>query len=50
MRVGVTDYESFSAVLCKRLATSRFVVDESFHANGYKRLGVVVMMAVEMCV
>jgi hypothetical protein len=37
-------------VLWERLATIRFVMDESFHADGYKRVGVVVMMTVEMCV
>jgi hypothetical protein len=26
----------------------KFVMDKSFHANGYKRVGVVVMMSVEM--
>ena len=50
MLIGGTDDKSFSAVLCKHLATIRFVMDESFHANGYKRVGVVVMMSVEMCV
>ena len=50
MLIGGTDDKSFSAVLCKRLATIRFVMDECFHANGHKRVGVVVMVSVEMCV
>ena len=49
MFTGGTDDNSFSAVLCKCLVMIRFVMDECFHANGYKRVGIVVMLSVEMC-
>ena len=47
--VGGTGGITFSAVLCKCLLAIRFVMGKSFHADGYKKVGVVVMMSVEMC-
>ena len=49
MFVGDSDDVAFCAVLCKPLAAVGFVMDKSFHAKGHKRVAVVVMMAVEMC-
>jgi hypothetical protein len=47
---GGTQEECLSAVLRKCASHLGSVVDECFHADGYKRVFVVVVMAIYVCV
>ena len=49
MLVGCTDNITFCAVLGGCFMVMRFIVDKCFHADGYKRMSVVIMMIAEMC-
>ena len=47
---GCAQHKSFGAVFGIGVALVGFVVGQSFHANGDKRMPIVVMLLVDMCI